>query len=265
MKYIYDHDLHIHTRLSACSGDPEQTPENILRFAETAGLKKICITDHYWDNAVPGASEWYLPQDYAHLSQSKPMPQSGSVQFLFGCEAEQDKTGGLSIPPQRYDCFDFIIISTTHMHRLGLTVTEDDVATSQNRAQTWIRRLEAVLDTDLPFYKVGLAHLTCPLITYRDRAGWLETLSLLPDREMYRLFSKAAALGAGIELNAGALQFTDSEADTVLRPYRIAKNVAASFIAAAIPTDFFNCRKPPQFSKKPLTCWSLRKRTNLYS
>jgi len=258
MKYIYDHDLHIHTRLSACSGDPEQTPENILRFAETAGLKKICITDHYWDNAVPGASEWYLPQDYAHLSQSKPMPQSGSVQFLFGCEAEQDKTGGLSIPPQRYDCFDFIIISTTHMHRLGLTVTEDDVATPQNRAQTWIRRLEAVLDTDLPFYKVGLAHLTCPLIAYRDRAGWLETLSLLPDREMYRLFSKAAALGAGIELNAGALQFTKSEADTVLRPYRIAKKCGCKFYCGSDSHRLFQLQEATPIFQKAIDLLELK-------
>ena len=31
MRYIADHDLHIHTQLSLCSGHPEQTKENILK------------------------------------------------------------------------------------------------------------------------------------------------------------------------------------------------------------------------------------------
>lgn len=229
MRFSYDHDLHIHTCLSACAKDPEQTPENILRFAETAELKKICITDHYWDEAVPGASDWYLPQGYVNLSKVRPLPKSENVRFLFGCEAEQDLFGKLSIPRERYECFDFIIVSTTHLHRVGLTVSEEDVATPMDRAKTWIRRLDAVLDTDLPFHKVGIAHLTCKLIAHRDRAAYLETLSLLPHQEMYRLFSKAAVLGVGIELNAGALQFTEAEADTVLRPYRIARECGCKF------------------------------------
>jgi len=62
MKYIVDNDLHIHSYLSSCSDDPEQTPEAILSHAKKYGLKTICLTDHFWDSAVPGASEWYAPQ-----------------------------------------------------------------------------------------------------------------------------------------------------------------------------------------------------------
>lgn len=229
MRFSYDHDLHIHTCLSACSKDPKQTPENILRFAEAAGLKRICITDHYWDETVPGASDWYLLQGYVNLQKAKPLPQSKNVRFLFGCEAEQDRFGKLSIPQERYDDFDFIIVSTTHLHRVGLTVSEADIATPKDRARTWVRRLDAVLDTDLPFHKVGLAHLTCKLIAYQDRAAFLETLSALSDRQMRRLFSKAADLGVGIELNSGALRFAEDEADTVLRPYRIARECGCKF------------------------------------
>ena len=56
MKYIVDHDYHIHSQLSSCSRDPEQTPERILRYAKDNGLTKLVLTDHYWDSAVEGAS-----------------------------------------------------------------------------------------------------------------------------------------------------------------------------------------------------------------
>ena len=46
---------------------PLQTTENILRYALDNGLKTICVTDHYWDETIPGASGWYAPQNTAQL------------------------------------------------------------------------------------------------------------------------------------------------------------------------------------------------------
>ncbi|MBP3370026.1 MAG: PHP domain-containing protein [Clostridia bacterium] len=57
MKYAIDHDYHIHSMLSSCSNDPEQSTERILQYAKENGLKKICITDHFWDERVDGASD----------------------------------------------------------------------------------------------------------------------------------------------------------------------------------------------------------------
>ena len=71
MKYIVDHDLHIHSKLSFCSGDPEQTKENILKYAEKRGLKHICITDHFWDSElIPlwNGETWYGDQNYSYIS-----------------------------------------------------------------------------------------------------------------------------------------------------------------------------------------------------
>ena len=48
MKFSYDHDLHIHSKISSCSSDPEQTNEAILAYAKKNGLTTICLTDHYW-------------------------------------------------------------------------------------------------------------------------------------------------------------------------------------------------------------------------
>ena len=91
MKYIIDNDLHIHSKISSCSNDPDQTKERILRYAEENGLRTICLTDHFWDEAVDGASDWYQPQNYKHISTSIPLPQVENVRFLFGCETELNK------------------------------------------------------------------------------------------------------------------------------------------------------------------------------
>ena len=38
MKFQIDHDYHIHSKLSSCSRDPEQTNERILQYAKENGL-----------------------------------------------------------------------------------------------------------------------------------------------------------------------------------------------------------------------------------
>ena len=79
MRYTIDHDYHIHTYLSLCSQDPGQTPEGILKIAKENGLKRIVLTDHYWDTTVPcntKVNPWYEMQNFDHIYQSCP--------FLFG-------------------------------------------------------------------------------------------------------------------------------------------------------------------------------------
>lgn len=228
MKYIIDNDLHIHSKISLCSNDPEQTNERILGYAEQNGLKTICLTDHFWDETVSGASNWYSSQDYAHISAAKPLPYSDNIRFLFGCETELNRFLTLGLSAKRFDLFDFIIIPTTHFHMKGYTLSEDEAKNAKSRAKAWVKRLDAVLNMDLPFYKIGIAHLTCHLIA-PTREEFLETLELLPADEMKRLFDKAAKVGAGIELNASCMNFSDDEADIVLRPYKIAKECGCKF------------------------------------
>ena len=60
-------------------------------------------------------------------------------------------------------------------------------------------------------------------------ANKLRILRLLPEAELERLFCRAADVGLGIELNADDMRFTDAEADTVLRPLRIAKSCGCKF------------------------------------
>ncbi|MBE6966055.1 MAG: PHP domain-containing protein [Ruminococcaceae bacterium] len=255
MKFTYDHDLHIHSNLSACSNDPEQTAESILAYAKKRKLKRVCITDHFWDEAVPGASDWYLPQNYKHISRIKPLPQAEGVQLLFGCEAELDKNMSLSVSEEKYDLFDFIVVATTHMHRVGFTVDETELKTPERRADAWIRRLDAVLDMDLPFHKVGIAHLTCKLIA-PEKDVFLKTLRAIPVSEMKRLFTKAARLGAGIELNYGAFKFADEEA--ALLPYRIAKECGCKFYCGSDAHEVFQMYAAGEVFQKAINLLDLR-------
>lgn len=234
MRYILDNDLHIHSKLSLCSDDKEQTTERILRYATENNLETICITDHYWSEAIPTVpGTWYgdcyyKQQNYKHISRSLPLPQNDSVRFLFGCETELDKFMKLGIVEEEFKKFDLVIIPTTHMHMNGYTVSPNDVFGVKNRARAWVNRLDALLKNDLPFYKIGIAHLTCSLIA-PAREDYLEVLKLIPEDEMRRLFEKISRLGAGIELNLSDMEFDESEKDVVLRPYIIAKKCGCKF------------------------------------
>lgn len=226
MKYRIDHDLHIHSYLSSCSRDPEQNPDAILRYAEANRMSTVCLTDHYWDSAVPGASDWYKPQNFDHIREALPLPQGEETAFLFGCETDLKKDMTLGIPPERFSDFDFIIIPTTHLHMIGFTIAEADKDSLDRRAELWVERLDQLLDRDLPFSKIGIAHLACGLIS---KKGHLPVLDRIPSDEMERVFSKAEARGCGIELNADDFTFADADADRVLRMFRIAKGCGCKF------------------------------------
>lgn len=240
MKYQIDHDLHIHSFLSKCAKNPDQTPQRILDGARQAGLRTICMTNHFWDEKVPGASAWYSEQNYPHICQDLPLPTAEGVSFLFGCETELngDLTVGLS--QGKYDAFDFIIVPTTHFH-MSSNLLPEEKDTVEKRVRAYITRLGALLSTDLPFHKVGLAHPACPLIHKESREGYLDTLAALPENALSSLFAKASRLGMGIELNSADMHYAPEEENVVLRLFRIAKREGCRFYLGSdihAPTDY---------------------------
>lgn len=234
MRYQIDHDYHIHTRLSICSDDDRQTPDTILQIAKHKGLGKICITDHFWDERIlcnTLVNWWYEKQNFYHIAQSRPLPKDANIDFLFGCEADMDSDDRIGISKERCDEFGFIIVSTTHFNHMG----GDNWGDRSNMvlARRWVERFDALLDADLPFHKVGAAHLACELINNRSREDLLNTLDLIPQTDLERLFSKAAKIGIGIELNSDDMRYRDKEADTVLRIFRTAKYCGCKFYLAS--------------------------------
>lgn len=228
MKYIFDNDLHIHSKISLCSNDPLQTNERILQYAVDNNLKTICLTDHFWDEDVPyTAIEFYQEQNWSHVTAAKPLPQAKGIRFLFGCETELTKNLTLGISKKRIDELDFVIIPTTHFHMTDFTISAD-IKTPEQKALCWLERFNAVLDMDLPFHKIGIAHLTCGLID-SSRENFLYTIDALKKDELEAVFKKAAQKGVGIELNGDDMKFADEEAETVLRPYKIARETGCKF------------------------------------
>lgn len=228
MKYSFDHDFHIHTFLSLCSGDPEQTVENIVKYAIENNLKQICITNHLWDKSVPGASEWYKTQDFKHISKILPLPENCGPDVLFGAETEFTKDCKLCISGENLKKLDFLIIPITHLHLCGVAIDEENAKSTKGRAKTWINKFRALLNMELPFEKIGLAHLATPLIA-PTHEEYIEVLKLLPEAELKTLFEKAANLGVGIELNSHDMSFADEDSETVLRIFKIAKQSGCKF------------------------------------
>lgn len=228
MKYTIDHDLHIHSGLSSCSNDPEQNVYRIIQYAKENGLKTICLTDHYWEKSVPcfSGEEFYKSQNFEHIKQACPLPNEGNISFRFGCETDLDKNLNLGITEERFEHFDFVIIPTTHLHMNSPEPTNFD---PEYRAKLWVERLDSVLNMKLPFRKIGIAHLATFLINKTTRENYIKTLDSISSNELKRLFSKVANLGAGIELNQDDMNFSDNEAESVLRMFKIAKECGCKF------------------------------------
>ena len=224
MRMKADHDYHLHSQLSRCSRDPLQTAEALMAYARESGFTQLCITDHFWDAPVEGASEWYKGQDLEHLRSILPLPEDEMVKFHFGCEAEMDKTFRLGIRRETFDAFDFVIVALTHLHRPGFTIPED-MNTAEARAAYLLERFDCLFAMDLPFEKIGLAHITTPLLWRETPEGHLKILERITDAQWERIFSVAAKKGCGIELNLKALSIDER----VLHPYRIAKRMGCRF------------------------------------
>jgi histidinol phosphatase-like PHP family hydrolase len=231
--------------LSQCSSDPEQTPERILQYAKEKGLKRVILTDHFWDESVRGASNWYATyHKYSDISKFLPLPVDPEVEFLFGCETDMDKNGVIGISKERCDSFDFIIVSTTHLHMKGFTLDEADCGNVERLAELWVKRFDALLNADLPFGKVGIAHLTTKCIAVEGDVLY-EVIKHIPDSELERLFTRAAELGLGIEINGCDFRFEDRHTETVTRPYLIAKKCGCKFY---LGTDAHKSREFSAFS-----------------
>jgi len=219
MRFKPDHDLHIHTQLSFCSNDPEQSTENILKYGERNGFSTLCITDHMWDTArIPTDDDFYENQTYEYVCRSLPLPQSDKVKMIFGCETDLDMNMVLGVSREVIDALDFVIIPINHFHMHGFTCRGGE--TAEELAKLFIERFDAVLDMDLPFHKVGMAHLC---------GGGISRSRAVPDSEYRRVFKKAADRGIGIEINLHMGAMTGEHKDAVMAPLFIAKEAGCKF------------------------------------
>ena len=235
MRYIVDHDLHIHSFGSMCSKEPLQTPQRILQYAVDEGFTTVALTDHFWDETVPmlrggWGPDFYLSQNWPHISKSLPLPQAEGIRYLFGVEADMTLDGVVGLSRERCADLDFALISISHFHMTDFTISADDSATPEGRAKVLLDKLETVLEKDLPWEKIALAHLTGPKLGGGNPNFHCEVLRLVKGERLTNVFKKAAALGVGIELNTATFRFgNDAEEQAVVDFYAHAKECGCKF------------------------------------
>ena len=233
MKFAINHDLHCHSTLSACCSDKKQTIQAIYERAQRQGLETQCITDHLWDRVVAGASKWYEPQDIDHVKQGRALIQEvirlqpGSPRMVFGCETEYCGSGKLGIAKEHFDEFDFVIIPPNHFHMIDFT-RDKAINTEEAVAELFTQRLEELADMDLPWQKIGIAHLNGRL-TFKE-GDYAKVFNIMDEARLRAVFAKMAARGAGIEINTSCFPdgWREREKEQ-LRLFQIARDEGCLF------------------------------------
>jgi histidinol phosphatase-like PHP family hydrolase len=243
MKFPINHDLHCHSTLSGCCQDPYMTPENILRHAVASGYTTICVTDHVWDADVPRiwlndkSTDFYATQDISHISRALPLPQADGIRFLFGCETDYAGGDCVGISKEHFQLFDFVAIPTNHFHMSGEGIyPPGTVFTFETYYDLHLERLQQLVSLDLPWHKIGLAHigvfdLEIPKISIEDEIK----INGLIERQLpfYKsMFEQVSRLGAGVELNASWCM-PDVYGRLNLPIYRVAKAAGCKFYCAS--------------------------------
>jgi len=210
------------------------TVATIATFAASYGYRELCFTDHLWSALVKGASDWYRPQDIAHVLQSKPLPVIPGLSSFLGCEAEYLGGDKLSLTRAEFDLFDFVTIPVNHMHMRAF-VRPEGVFDTRDMAVLVLSRLRSLLRLDLPWGKIGIAHLSCP--TTFDEGSTADVLAAMDRSALTDVFQALAQKGAGIELNARAFVEWNNRKDAYLAFYAAAAEAGCRFYTASDAHD----------------------------
>ncbi len=221
---LIDHDLHVHTYLSACCGDPEgQTPERIARSAAAMGVRTVGLADHVWANPDVDPSAWYAPQTIdrlVDLRRTVPAEMDG-VRMLVGCEAETIAPGVFGITAETAAEVDFVLLACSHFHMKGFV------------AQPASSRPRDVADHALAFFRAaassGLATIIPhPFLTLGFQEGIPAMIAAISDDEFTDAVGLAAEHGVGIEITVGYLS-DPARRDAAARLLALAKQAGCRF------------------------------------
>lgn len=232
---MVSHDIHIHTRLSTCSGDLNSTVPAFIDLLKDTSVHTIGIADHMWDSDVPGAWDWYKPQNFDHIRQVvHQIPENfdnHGIRILLGCETEFDQYGTLAISREHAQMLDFVLAPHSHTHML------DQVMPAECKGN-WPKHAQFLVDSFLRLVNhrdidciTSIAHPFAPLA---EEPRTNEILRLIPDRVFEDCFSSAHDAGVFLELNGDCFNnLFHSEADIAAseynRMYHIAKECGCKF------------------------------------
>ena len=224
---MIDHDIHIHTCLSACCKDPRSLPEFIIPRAAAAGLKIIGFSDHLWDSAVPCDSDWHRPQDFEHISRVRRMMPADTkgVRVLFGCETEYLGNGQAAISSEVAAQLDFVLVPISHAGFVAPATGAGPEQLARGMLQWFAEAIELEVAT-------GIAHPFLPC-RYQDHAD--EIIGLIGDAAFTDVFGRAAERGVSLGITTGffpSLGGGETEGfhdETFLRMFTLAREARCVF------------------------------------
>lgn len=226
------HDFHIHTGLSTCVKNKElATPEKYLENAKKYGLTQLGFSDHFWDDAIPGAISWYQPQNLNHVLQLKDELENikgNGVEIYFGCEAEYDPYHhGVALAEAHAELFDFILVPNSHTHKM---MPKELYEPYQKHADFMVQAYQEILDSPVSRYITAIAHpfdaVACPY-------DYGILLDLISDDQFKRLFAQTAEKGIAVEINLdrmSRLAYEQIERLPELRLFFLAKEQGCKFL-----------------------------------
>ncbi|MBQ8641179.1 MAG: hypothetical protein IJ480_03095 [Clostridia bacterium] len=113
------HDIHTHNVFSACCGDKTASTAAYLEKEAALGMKLFGLSNHIWDERVPGASAWYRNQTILKAEEARATLEKAdpSMKVLFGCETEYYACRDLlGMSPEGAVHFDYLLIPHSHLH-----------------------------------------------------------------------------------------------------------------------------------------------------
>jgi len=223
-----DHDLHVHTYLSACCSDREhQRPAEILVLAEEMGVKTIGFADHVWQNPNLAPSNWYRPQDASQIDKirSDLSAISTNIRVFVGCEADTIAPGKFSITPDFAQQLDFVLLACSHFHMKDfveqpVSIAPRDIA--KHMLKFFISGVSSGFATSIPHPMIP-----CGYMQYFDKA--VKTIS---DVELLDVFALAESNGVGIEVTTAFIPSAvapEFSIETSIRMLSLAKQAGCMF------------------------------------
>ncbi len=225
------HDIHIHTHLSVCAPDKTGTIAHYYKVAKELGLKKIGISDHFWDEHIPATHDFYYNQNFPHVEQIKKeiadTPNPDGIEIHFGCECEYDYAHrDIAITAEVAEKFEHILVPNSHTHMI---MPKDCYHPYEKHVDFMIQAFWDIINSPNSKYVTAIAHpfeaVCCP---YNNNI----LINMISDDTFKRMFDAAANKGIAFEINmAGNRNWTLEQmlASPKVRMYRLAKECGCLF------------------------------------
>ena len=113
------HDIHTHNRFSNGCTDYTASTAAFLQKEAALGNRVFGLSNHVWDERVPGASGWYRTQSIARCEEARASLAHApdGMRVLFGGETEYYACRDLlGMSPEGASHFDYLLFPHTHIH-----------------------------------------------------------------------------------------------------------------------------------------------------